>query len=167
MTVRIVGPDAVTLPAAIGGDRLDAVRVKRSVRLRRLPGNQTEAIGLDPESLTLAEAKRMVSAGAEIYGLEVFFELAAAVVLTRVHPLAPDRSPLPRETWSEYGVVGRSHKPIGPFSGKYYRSSLIGSGGVPLPASDWSGWIDTPPSGVTVITVADFRVIQAAHAPTP
>jgi len=159
MSVRIYGPDSLTLPAGIGGDRLDSVRIKRDVIASSLGGGQTALIGISRDSIPLADAKRMVNAGATIYGLEVWFELVTAAVLDRPHPLAPDRSPRPTETWAEYGVFGNSHAPVGPFSGKYYRSSCIGVSGEPLEASLWTDWIDSPPSGVVVKTVDEVRTI--------
>lgn len=167
MSVTIVGPNSVTLPAVLGSDRLDAVRVKQAVRVRRRNGT-TEVVGIDRNSFALSEIVRMVNAGCEIYGLEVWFELDRVAVLSVAHPLAPtedeESNPITPQTWEEYGVVGRSHYPMGPYDGKYYRSSAMFISGEPLKASLWTDWVATPPNGVTVITVAQFQAIQAAHA---
>ena len=160
--VKITGPSGLKIPSVLGGDDLGSIDVKQGIATKGIGGGNVETRGWKRTGFTLNEVRRMVNAGAEVENFEVWFELVDADTLDEVHPLSP--APPDELTWSEYGVVGESHAPVGPFTnGHYYRSSCIGSSGVHIAASIWIDWTLGPNSWGEVITVEEYLALRDAQ----
>ena len=155
--IRIIGNKTTALPPELGGERYDLVRAKEHVKTRLKPDGKHELVwaGSD-ELLTLAVVKKIVDSGSDVLGYPVFFKFLDPLLPCPFAELKKDLDgkSLPLENWHEWGVVGKSHKPV-KLGGDWYRSNNVGASGEPLPASKWI----TPPTGVTLVTVDQFRTI--------
>jgi len=71
------------------------------------------------------------------------------------------------QNWFEFGVVGDSHSPveIPVGSANWYRSMLMGVQGIPLPCTEWFGYLSNPKTNETgiqqIISLDDFKQVQA------
>jgi hypothetical protein len=166
--ITITGPKSLTLPSALGGDdqtyALTLVCVSRGLTVNDSPGATTVTIeGIrDTGLVSFAILELLASKGADVLNYPAFFELDDVTALC---PFAPsdlvdeEGDPIPQETWETWGVSGNSHQPV-QIGAKWYRSNQYGYGGEYLPASDWIAWKATPPTGLRLITVDEFKAIN-------
>jgi len=165
--ITIFGPKSLTLPSALGGDDaiygLVVVCATRGLTVNEKQGSDTVSVhGIkDTGLVTLQIVQLLLSKGADVLGYPVFFEIDDVTALC---PFSPDDAvdaegdPIPQETWETWGVVGESHKPR-LIDGKWYRSNNVGASGEPLDASKWASWIGSPPAGITVLSVDDYKAL--------
>lgn len=124
---------------------------------------------IEPEDwyISLDDVFTWCDAGAEILAYSgAYHELTEPTILC---PYSEDTGEpgWVQETWESWGVVGDSHAPIqiGAF---WYRSTLEGVQGTPLPCTRWYDFTRQPNTNTTgierMISTWEFQQIQAAAA---
>jgi hypothetical protein len=120
------------------------------------PNNDDDLYWINFQRLLL-----LIATGGDLKGYPMFFEIDD---ITTPCPFAPDDlvdendEILPQETWETWGTYGESHKPR-QVGDKWYRSNSVGFSGERMPASQWVNWYVSPPLGVRIITVDEYKTI--------
>ena len=117
----------------------------------------------DLETIPLSIVKKWVDEGAEVWNYPIWFKIDD---ITRTCPFSPagqtdpvTGEPIPRETWETWGTISGRHAPV-KYGDFWYRSNAEGASGQRLKASKWVSGLTSPPTGISIITVAQFKQVQ-------